>query len=86
MAGEEARLQPLIQNAFGQGVQGLDTTNIQDTFTKSIAEKKEQYKTALEIGDDLKFEFRGQIEGQIQGILDKASKGCLLYTSDAADE
>jgi hypothetical protein len=75
MAGEEARLQPLIQSAFGQGVQGLDTTNIQETFTKDIAEKKEQYKTALEIGDDLKFEFRGQIEGQIEDILDKASKG-----------
>jgi hypothetical protein len=72
---DEARLQPLIQSAFGQGVQGLDTTNIQETFTKDIAEKKEQYKTALEIGDDLKFEFRGQIEGQIEDILDKASKG-----------
>jgi hypothetical protein len=80
---EEARLQPLIQQAYGTGVQGLDTSGIQDVFTKDVAKKETEYKSALDIGSDLGAQYYTKIGDGLDSIIDEATSGNLTVGSPA---
>ncbi len=74
---EEARLQPLIQQAYGQPVQGLDTRGVQQLFRQDVERKRGEYKSALDIGSDLTKQYYDKIGQDLQGIIKDATQGNL---------
>lgn len=79
---QEQSLIPLIQQAYGKGVKGVDTSQILDIQERDIAEKKKEYKSATEIGLDLDLGRYQVIRGDLDSILKDASSGDLSVGSD----
>lgn len=72
---QEQLLLPAIQRAYGSFAQTPNMSGFQDVFTKDSERKREEFKTAAQIGADLDAESYKQIEGKIKGMLDMAKRG-----------
>ena len=69
---QEQALLPYINQAYGQNVQAPDMSTFQETFTKDSERKREEYKTATEIGIDLDAQSYKLVEGSLKKLLDDA--------------
>jgi hypothetical protein len=71
----EERLQSQIQQAYGQGIQGTDISDITEYYGGEVKRKREEYKSALDIGSDLTEKYYNKIGDDLNSIIESASRG-----------
>ena len=72
---EEQALLPFIQQAYGQGLKAPSIEPFKETFKRNADQKREEFKSASELGLELDAKGWGQWSKQIESLYEKAKTG-----------